>query len=524
MRIPACVPALILLLALGLAPGACRMRRRSRLRPRSRARPQHIQGAQRLESRHAERRARSRRLVGVLPRPQARLSAQAGRDLQPDRRRRSRRLRAGARADPRGASGSVPDRDRQTTTSTRTYNGPNAGGRRRDRRRGGRGTYTTTFIPRFTGSWNLDVWGKVRRQIESNAAAAQASAADLDNAKLSAQAQLATAYFNLRAADSLHDLLARTVNEYKKTLDDRAATSSTPAFSVDRGRCRRPPKRRSSTPKRKRSMSRAARAIRTRHRHPDRPAARRTVDRAASARRQHSENSGHRSLDAARTASRHRRGGTHHAGAKRAYRRRGSRAISRHQPVRRVSVDRQPARAVQRRQRRVVARRGRHRKRCSTAGCAARKSMPRARSIGRASPITGRPCSPPSSRSRISSSPSVCSSNSSPSAESGPGRSAGRSMSLSISSAPALVAFTTVVQGGNNIAERRGGRLTDPPGPVPCQRHPDRGAWRRLGRQSPAHEKRTGEGLLACCRSFRPNEAAGRSTGIAPPTTIPQLT
>ena len=44
------------------------------------------------------------------------------------------------------------------------------------------------------------------------------TAADLDNAKLSAQAALATAYFNLLAADSLHDLLVRYTEEYKKTL------------------------------------------------------------------------------------------------------------------------------------------------------------------------------------------------------------------------------------------------------------------------------------------------------------------
>ena len=81
------------------------------------------------------------------------------------------------------------------------------------------GTVGNTFVPQLSGTWDLDVWGKVRRQIESNAAAAQASKADLDNAKLSAQSQLALAYFNLRAADSLRDLLDRTVVEYKKTLD-----------------------------------------------------------------------------------------------------------------------------------------------------------------------------------------------------------------------------------------------------------------------------------------------------------------
>jgi outer membrane protein TolC len=79
--------------------------------------------------------------------------------------------------------------------------------------------YTTQYSAPIGGTWDLDVWGKIRRQIESNTSAAQASAADLDNAKLSQQALLATAYFNLRASDSLIILLQRTTNEYKKTYD-----------------------------------------------------------------------------------------------------------------------------------------------------------------------------------------------------------------------------------------------------------------------------------------------------------------
>ena len=78
---------------------------------------------------------------------------------------------------------------------------------------------TTSYVPQLTGSWDLDVWGKVRRQIESNTSAAQASAADLDYVKLSQQSLLATAYFNLRAIDSLVDLLERTAVQYRKTLD-----------------------------------------------------------------------------------------------------------------------------------------------------------------------------------------------------------------------------------------------------------------------------------------------------------------
>jgi len=103
-------------------------------------------------------------------------------------------------------------------TATRAYSGPASGGAGAIASAGRLGRYTTTFVPGFTSTWDLDVWGKVRRQIESNASAAQATAADLDNAKLSAQAALATAYFNLLAADSLHDLLVRYTQEYKKTL------------------------------------------------------------------------------------------------------------------------------------------------------------------------------------------------------------------------------------------------------------------------------------------------------------------
>ncbi len=106
-----------------------------------------------------------------------------------------------------------------TYTGTRSFNGAKTGAAGAIATAGASGTYTSTFTPGFTGSWDLDVWGKVRRQIEANAAAAQVSAADLDNAKLSAQAQLATAYFNLRAADSLHALLVRYTIEYKKNLD-----------------------------------------------------------------------------------------------------------------------------------------------------------------------------------------------------------------------------------------------------------------------------------------------------------------
>ena len=83
---------------------------------------------------------------------------------------------------------------------------------------GGRGP-TTIYSLTGAVTWDLDVWGRVRRQIESNLAGAQVSAADLANAKLSAQATLATDYFDLRAEDSLEQLLRETVAAYRRALD-----------------------------------------------------------------------------------------------------------------------------------------------------------------------------------------------------------------------------------------------------------------------------------------------------------------
>jgi len=72
----------------------------------------------------------------------------------------------------------------------------------------------------FEGSldWTPDIWGKIRRQVESDEAAAQVSAADLANATLSEQALLATDYVDLRGADSDIALLRQTVAAYQKSL------------------------------------------------------------------------------------------------------------------------------------------------------------------------------------------------------------------------------------------------------------------------------------------------------------------
>jgi NodT family efflux transporter outer membrane factor (OMF) lipoprotein len=79
-------------------------------------------------------------------------------------------------------------------------------------------TAGTNLTAEASGTWTLDIWGQVRREIEAQQAGAVTSAANLANALLAAQSALALAYVTLRQADSLEDLLQRTVVEYKHSL------------------------------------------------------------------------------------------------------------------------------------------------------------------------------------------------------------------------------------------------------------------------------------------------------------------
>ncbi len=76
----------------------------------------------------------------------------------------------------------------------------------------------TTYSAEPTASWDADVWGRLRRLLESATATAQVSAADLANARLSVQIALATDYFALRGADDLQRLLDQTVKQYQQSL------------------------------------------------------------------------------------------------------------------------------------------------------------------------------------------------------------------------------------------------------------------------------------------------------------------
>ncbi len=76
----------------------------------------------------------------------------------------------------------------------------------------------TNLTAEASGTWTLDVWGQVRREIEAQQAGAETNAAILANALLAAQSALALAYVTLREADSLEDLLAATIEDYKRSV------------------------------------------------------------------------------------------------------------------------------------------------------------------------------------------------------------------------------------------------------------------------------------------------------------------
>jgi NodT family efflux transporter outer membrane factor (OMF) lipoprotein len=79
-------------------------------------------------------------------------------------------------------------------------------------------TYNDYQIP-FELTYEVDVWGRIRRTVESYREQAQASAADLATVNLSMHAQVALFYFQARVLDAEEQLLNSTVTEYQQALE-----------------------------------------------------------------------------------------------------------------------------------------------------------------------------------------------------------------------------------------------------------------------------------------------------------------
>jgi len=82
----------------------------------------------------------------------------------------------------------------------------------------GGGGARSTYRASIGATWEPDVWGRIRRSIEGSKALAEASAADLSAARLSAQGELATDYFGLREIDAEIAMDQATVAAYQRAL------------------------------------------------------------------------------------------------------------------------------------------------------------------------------------------------------------------------------------------------------------------------------------------------------------------
>jgi NodT family efflux transporter outer membrane factor (OMF) lipoprotein len=95
------------------------------------------------------------------------------------------------------------------------------------------GQTLSDYLLNFNAAWELDIWGKVRRSVESSEATAKASSAILEGVRLSAQATVAQDYFQLRTLDAqkllqdeivaaLAKILERTNNRYAMGVASKA--------------------------------------------------------------------------------------------------------------------------------------------------------------------------------------------------------------------------------------------------------------------------------------------------------------
>lgn len=79
-------------------------------------------------------------------------------------------------------------------------------------------SFTEYSLP-FDASWQPDLWGRVRKNVQANVFAAQALAADLENVRLAVQAEAAVDYFQIRSQDAQKQLLDSTVKTFQDSLE-----------------------------------------------------------------------------------------------------------------------------------------------------------------------------------------------------------------------------------------------------------------------------------------------------------------
>jgi len=78
-------------------------------------------------------------------------------------------------------------------------------------------TFTEYSLP-FDASWEPDFWGRIRNTVKANSLEAQATLADLENVRLTIQAEVALDYFELRVLDAQKQLLETSALAYEETL------------------------------------------------------------------------------------------------------------------------------------------------------------------------------------------------------------------------------------------------------------------------------------------------------------------
>ena len=78
--------------------------------------------------------------------------------------------------------------------------------------------YYTFTAPVYLG-WEIDLWGRVRRQTEAARAQYVASADDLESAKLDVAAEVANDYFVLKTLDAQYNLIADTIESYRRSVE-----------------------------------------------------------------------------------------------------------------------------------------------------------------------------------------------------------------------------------------------------------------------------------------------------------------